>query len=322
MVTYEEQGQILKEIKKLPEVKKLNVASKVCEILGYCLLIVGLGIPLWIIGGILGKKCKERINELLAMETARRQRTEQVFSEETEEKILVEETNIEREITIENDDGQGKVERLVSLTNRQSKLGLLMFGSVVLTWLLLFFLPFGKLLGIKGVSIFNLLREKSSLGEASLLYALKQEAWYIPAAALFFWVMGIFFVLFFAYMLIRYLLGIDEKAIRENEGEIRGALTVQEIRAGNLTTNVLSTIVLAPLCFGAILLYPIALLLSMQGAATVHIVSCVVVGALFLTYLTSSVLSAVLLCVNKEEHQLLLGINATYKRNKRNKRFK
>ena len=305
MITYEEQKQILKEIEKRPDVRKWNVAAKVCQVLGWILLVFWIGIIFWIIGDRLEKKCKNLTNQLLARETARREGAMNNFENLTEERVAV-----------KTDDGQGKVERLISLSNKNNKLTLLTMGIIVLVWGLLFFLPIGKVFGIEGISIFGLLKEKSNLGDESLLYALKKENWYITPSAIFFWVMGILFVLFFSYCLIMYFVGIDEKAIRENRGEIRGALTIQEIRAGTVGTA-FYPLVVPFLGFGTILLYPTALLIAMQEVVTVHIVSCVVLGVLFLLDCVFAVLSTVLWLANKNEYQLLIGISATYKRNKR-----
>ncbi|MBQ7924326.1 MAG: hypothetical protein IJ329_03365 [Clostridia bacterium] len=341
MITYEEQKKLLQEIKQRPDVKKLHTAAKICQTIGTISFIVGIGFVLWIVGDILAKKSEERINQILAIETAEREKakeTPEISETPTEEAAANAEEYVEKSVTekqqsVEGNDGlfssakedekdeeQARVERLVSLSKKNNVMGVLVNGIFFFSCILLFFMPIGKVLGIANISVFDLVKDRIQNGTASLLYSL--DVWWVDFFCIMFCVIGIVCGIASIVTLIAALVGSGEKAIRETKGQIIGELTIQELRSSNVTTGSLTMLIFMLIAWAIILFFPIAFLVEMKGLVSVNIFTAVIIGLLFVVDYIVVIANSVFNLTNKKDMQLISGIGFSYNRYKRYQRLK
>lgn len=295
MTTYEEQKELLREIKKYPDVKKLYTAAKIFQILGYIFLIFAVGVVFWIVGDALERKCEKRINQLLVVETAKRENLF-IWKQEEEEQI--------------------RVERLVRICKTNNIMEAFQTGFLAVACILLLFMPIGKVWDIENVSIFNLIKDYFQNGQDSLLSLLSLRSWQI-----FFLIIlcmgSIMFIIMSIVKLIEALVGDGEKAIRESRGEILGALRLREIRAGSIVQLVLVVFICMPILIAVLLVFPILLCVELQEIMSINVFMAVLVCLLLLMAYIIAIADCIFRLKNQKDEKQVIGIKAVYERRKK-----
>lgn len=295
MTTYEAQKELLREIKKHPDVKKLYTAARFFQVLGYIFLILAVGVVFWVIGDALERKCEKRINQLLAVETEKRENLF-LWEQEGEEQI--------------------RVERLVRICKTNNIMEAFQTVFFAVACILLFFMPIGKVWDIESVSIFNLIKDYFQNGQDSLLSFLSLRSWQVLFLVLL-CVESIIIIVMSIIKLINALVGDGEKAIRESRGEILGALRLREIRAGNIVQYVLVTVICMPIIIAVLLTFPMLLCVELQEIMSVNVFMAVVVCLLLLMAYIIAIADCVFRLKNIKDERQIIGIKATYERRKK-----